>query len=189
MGFFIGSGLVVLPNLVDYWETNTILSQPGLVKGLSRNRFEHLCGRLHFNDNSLALNREDPGYDKLFKIRPVIDAICEKSRTLYNPGENVSVDEAMVKFKGRSSIKQYQPLKPIKRGIKVWCRADSTNGYVDNFIVYTGKSGDGPTVNLGHKVVMEVCKDILGKGYHVFCDNVLHVSIWPRTYWNMGPLL
>ena len=77
----------------------------------------------------------------------------------------------MVKYKGRSSIKQYQPLKPIKRSFKVWCRADSANGYIDNFVVYTGKSDDGPTKNLGYKVVMEVCRNILGKGYHVYCDN------------------
>ena len=171
LGIFIATGLVSLPNLADYWETNSIFSQPGIVKGMSRNRFEQLCGRLNFNDSSLAPAYGTPGYDKLYKIRPVIDAICSKSKTLYNPGENISVDEAMVKFKGRSSIKQYQPLKPTKRGFKVWCRADSTNGYIDNFVVYTGKSGDGPTTNLGHKVVMEICKDILGKGYHVYCDN------------------
>ena len=53
------------------------------------------------------------------------------------PEKNLSVDEAMVKYKGRSSIKQYQPLKPIKRGLKVWCRAESANGYVDYFVVYT----------------------------------------------------
>ena len=66
-----------LPNLEDYWEFNTILSQPGIVKGMSRNRFEQLCGRLHFNDNSLAPVRGTPGYDKLYKIRPIIDAICD----------------------------------------------------------------------------------------------------------------
>ena len=73
----------------------------------------------------------------------------------------------MLKFKGRSLIKQYQPLKPIKRGFEVWCTADSSNGYVGNFVVYAGKSGDGPTTALGYKVVMELCKDILGKGYNV----------------------
>ena len=171
LGIFIATGLVCLPSLADYWETNSIFSQPGIVKGMPRNRFQQLCGRLHFNDDSLAPAHGTPGYDRLYKIRPVLDAICDKSKTLYNPGKNISIDEAMVKFKGRSSIKQYQPLKPIKRGFKVWCRADGTNGYVDNFAVYTGKSDDGPATNLGHKVVMEVCKDILGKGYHVYCDN------------------
>jgi len=80
------------------------------------------------------------------------------------------IDEAIVKFKGRSSIKQYQLLKPIKRGFKIWYRADSTNGYIDNFVVYMGKS-DGPTTNLGYKVVMELCKDILFFGHQVFFDN------------------
>ena len=74
LGIFIATGLVSLPNLADYWETNTILSQPGIVKGMSRNRFEQLCGRLHFNDNSLAPACGTPGYDKLYKIRPVMDA-------------------------------------------------------------------------------------------------------------------
>ena len=129
---------------------------------MSQNRFEQLCGRLHFNDNRSVPAHGNPGYDKLYKIRPVIDKICAKSQELYTPGLNISVDEAMVKFKGRSSIKQYQPLKPIKRGFKVWCRSDSSNGYIDNFIVYTGKSSEGPTLNLGHKVIMEICKDLFG---------------------------
>ena len=34
-----------------------------------------------------------------------------------------------------------------------------------------GKSGDGPKTDLGYKVVMELCKDILGRGYHVYCGN------------------
>ena len=171
LGIFLATGLVCLPNLEDYWEVNSIFSQPGIVKGMSRNRFQQLCGRLHFNDNSLAPAYGTPGYDKLYKIRPVIDAICEKSKMWYNPGRDVSVDEAMVKFKGRSTLKQFQPLKPIKRGFKIWCRADSVTGYIDNFVVYTGKSDEGRTTNLGYKVVMEACRDILDQGYHVFCDN------------------
>ena len=171
LGIFLATGLVCLPNLEDYWEVNSIFSQPGIVKGMSRNHFQQLCGRLHFNDNSLAPAYGTPGYDNLYKIRPVIDAICEKSKMWYNPGRDVSVDEAMVKFKGRSTLKQFQPLKPIKRGFKIWCRADSVTGYIDNFVVYTGKSDEGRTTNLGYKVVMEACRDILDQGYHVFCDN------------------
>ena len=139
-----------MPNFADYWETNSIFSQPSIVKEMSWNSFEQLCGRFHFNDNSLTLTHRTPGYDKLYKIRPVIDAVWDKS--------NVSVDEAMVKFKSRSTLKQYQPLKPIKRGFKVWYAADSTNGYVGNIVVFMGKSGDGPTTDLGYKLVMEVCK-------------------------------
>ena len=31
----------------------------------------------------------------------------------------------MIEYKGKTSLKQYMPMKPIKRGIKMWCRADS----------------------------------------------------------------
>ncbi|GLV45957.1 hypothetical protein CBL_20664 [Carabus blaptoides fortunei] len=39
-----------------------------------------------------------------------------------------SIDESMTKFKGRSSLKQYLPLKPIKREIKIWERCDAETG-------------------------------------------------------------
>ena len=76
----------------------------------------------------------------------------------------------MVKFKGCSSIKQYQPLKPIKRGFKVWCRAGSDNGYISNLAVYTRKV-DEYTKNLGYKVVKILCKDTFNKCYEVYFDN------------------
>ena len=37
LGIFIATGLMSLPNLQDYWETDSIFSQPGIVKGMSRN--------------------------------------------------------------------------------------------------------------------------------------------------------
>ena len=49
----------------------------------------------------------------------------------------------MIKFTGRSTLKQYMPLKPVERGIKVWALADSHNGYFHKFQVYTGKEGSG----------------------------------------------
>ena len=48
----------------------------------------------------------------------------------------------MIKFQGRSSLKQYMPKKPIKRGIKVWVLGDSSNGYFSQLEVYTGKKGN-----------------------------------------------
>ena len=36
-------------------------------------------------------------------------------------------------------MKQYLPMKPVKRGLKVWMWAEAENGYVSAFEVYTGK--------------------------------------------------
>ena len=53
------------------------------------------------------------------------------------------MDEAMVKYKGHTSLKQYMPMKPIKRGIKMWCSTDSHSGYLCDFNIYTGHHRDG----------------------------------------------
>ena len=56
---------------------------------------------------------------------------------LYNVSRKVSIDESMILYKGRHSIKQYNPMKPMKRGYKLWVRADM-DGYISKFDVYQG---------------------------------------------------
>ena len=68
-------------------------------------------------------------------------------------------------------MKQYVPLKPTKRGFKVWVRADSVTGYFCDFNVYVGRETRGTEVGLGEAVVSQLCKDIEGYNYHVHCDN------------------
>ena len=93
----------------------------------------------------------------------LVDNVVEQS-DLY------AVDEAMIKFTGRSRLKQYLPMKPVNRGIKVWALADSHNGYFHKFQVYTGKEG-GSEKQLGHRVVTDLTKHLKGKGHHVCFDN------------------
>jgi len=82
-----------------------------------------------------------------------------------------AVDEAMIPFKGRSSLKQYMPMKPVKRGFKVWVRADSFNGYICEFMVYVGKEGGRTEVGLGQKVVERLTRVLVGGHYHIYFDN------------------
>ena len=78
----------------------------------------------------------------------------------------------MVKFKGRLGIKQYMPQKPINRCIKMWECADSSNGFVSEYQVYTGKQQDGtPEENLGYRVVHDLTRNFTGKNHDVFFDN------------------
>ena len=60
------------------------------------------------------------------------------------------------------------PLKLIRRRIKVWARAEASNGYVSAFEVYTGKQGD---TGLGAKVVRNLTRDLTGSNRHLFFDN------------------
>lgn len=94
-----------------------------------------------------------------------------KFKTVYNPHMEVSIDEAMVGFSGRLGFKQYVPLKPTKRGIKVWVRADPSNGYMNVFQVYTGKHEGAVETNLRGRVLMDLMEPILIMGHHVYCDS------------------
>ena len=76
-------------------------------------------------DNSTLQPRGSPGHDRLGKVRPIINHLLTKFAEAYDPHKEVVVDEAMIKFQGRSSLKQYMPKKPVKHGIKVWVLGDS----------------------------------------------------------------
>ena len=81
---------------------------------------------LHYADNTTLPKPGEDGYERLGKIKPLVQYLQQH---VYHPGRNIAVDEAMLKFQGRSALKQYMPKKPIKRGIKVWVLGDRSNGY------------------------------------------------------------
>ena len=160
-----------LPAIADYWKDDWILGVPAFARIMSRNRFQEILRYFHVNNNENMLARENENYDKLFKIRPLIESLKVNFQLQYNPHFEQSIDEAMVKYKGRTSLKQYMPLKPIKRGIKRWCRADSHAGYLCDFEVYSGKQKDGIENGLAYTVVTNLCKSIYGKWHKIFFDN------------------
>ncbi|XP_065843443.1 piggyBac transposable element-derived protein 4-like [Oscarella lobularis] len=77
----------------------------------------------------------------------------------------------MIKYKGRSKFKQYVPAKPIKYGFKSFYICDSLNGYTFDFQIYKGKENGTVQHGLGAQVVLDLCAPLLGKNYHVDCDN------------------
>ena len=107
---------------------------------MSGRRFELLLRFLHLNDSRQQPSKGDPHYDKLYKIRPMLDKVVHQFKSTYLPTCNLSVDESIIGFKGRLSFVQYMPQKPTKWGIKAWVLAESESGYVWNIKIYTGKT-------------------------------------------------
>nr|CAI5821849.1 unnamed protein product [Callosobruchus analis] len=64
----------------------------------------------------------------------------------------------MIAFKGRSAIKQFMPMKPVKRGYKVWCLADSQTGYICKKLLNDGIFAVG-TVRTNRKNLPHIYKD------------------------------
>lgn len=84
------------------------------------------------------------------------------------------MDESVILFKGRSSMKQYTPLKPTKRGYKVWARADHTCGYLYQFEIHCGKQENEERSvedGLGPRVVKTLTSTLKDQNCLVVFDN------------------
>ena len=100
IGINIMMGIIKLPFYYDYW--NTILHFAMIANVMSRNRFSMLRQYLHFVDN----NTDHNSNDKLFKIRPIIEAVRNETIKV-EPEEFQSVDEQITPSKTKySGIRQ-----------------------------------------------------------------------------------
>ncbi|XP_063219241.1 piggyBac transposable element-derived protein 4-like [Bacillus rossius redtenbacheri] len=172
IGMNILMGLIILPQVDQYCSSDPALGQPTISQVMTCKRFKKITETIHINDNQTILPRDHPNNDKLHKVRPLITNLNNTIAEAYTASSVLAVDESMIPFKGRSSLKQYMPMKPVKRGYKVWCLADSRNGYVLKFEIYTGKSTNGRMADtLGERVVLSLTRDLKGKGCVVAFDN------------------
>ena len=156
LGFSMLMGLNRLPDLYDYWLLDECYHCFPIASRITRKRFLEIQRFLHFVDDATIVPHGEPGYDRLARIRPVITAVHDSFLANYRPHRDNAIDEAIIKFKGQSAMKQYVPLKPTKRVFKVWARADSITGYMCDFDVYTGKA-DAPEKYLGEVVKNTYC--------------------------------
>ena len=100
-------GIVHLPSLCDYWKKDSIFHYSPIADKITRDRFLDIHRYLHFNSNSSLADPGTPGNNKLVKVQPIIDKLSNAFQAVYKPHKDVSVDEAMIPFKGRSTLKQY----------------------------------------------------------------------------------
>jgi hypothetical protein len=91
---------------------------------LPRDEFLLLFWNLHY------AHAEGRGkFKKEELIKSVLDKIRSKCILYYSPSTTVAVDESIIAFKGSVSFKTYNPMKPVKFGLKMFVLSDSTNGY------------------------------------------------------------
>mgnify|MGYP002224293578 CR=1 FL=1 len=171
LGILIYMGMVDLPEIRDYFIDDFCVC-PIVRQAMTLRRFEKISQYLHLNDEEIRPKIGEQNYDFLYKVRPALD-IIKKYGHHYKPGRDLSVDEAMIGFKGRFNIKQYMPKKPTKWGIKAWGIADSKTGYLLNCKIYLGKkdNSENNDLLLGEQVVMNMCRDYTGLWHHVYFDN------------------
>lgn len=189
IGILILMGILKLPRLELYWSTkNPRISTPGISSIMSRVRFEQLFRCLHLTDNAHQTPFGQPGHDRLYKVRKLLNLIVPLFESEYEMHQQCTIDEAMIPFKGRLGFKQYMKDKPTKWGIKVFVLADATNGYVKTIQIYTGKSLDSTSSDIGlcTKVVLDLMSGLEHTGLHLYTDNYYTSPNLYLTLYNNG---
>ena len=193
LGILIKMGLVHLPRYSLYWSSE--LRVPAVADVMSRTRFKELTRFLHFNDNSkIQQRRDDECYDRYFKISPLVDMVREACLQV-EPEQHMSIDEQMIPFKGKNSLRQHIPKKPNKWGLKVMARCGAS-GFTYDFQLYDGK---GPKVDetCGYQpgdFVVKLCETLpKGMNFKLYFDNwftFLELRLMLRSWgiWTVGTL-
>nr|XP_022290105.1 piggyBac transposable element-derived protein 4-like [Crassostrea virginica] len=135
LGLQILMGIVQLPRYTMYWSSDKYIGNAGFQETMTLKRFEKISRYFHLNDNTTQGPRGTQGFDRLHKIRPVLDATRTTFKSEMNPPQQQSIDEGMIKYKGRFFARQYMPSKPVKRGLKIFMRCDET-GYCYDYWPY-----------------------------------------------------
>ena len=161
-----------LPSWKDYWRNDQHLSVPFISDVMPRNRFLQILSNIHVNDNTAVPNGNT---DRLYKLHPLINTLNNNFTKLSNVSRQVSIDESMIIFKGRSSMKQYNPMKPITKGYLLWAMGDM-DGYLYNFEIYQRKNQEHSRnipkyFGLDDSVVHQLTERLSGNYHEVYVDH------------------
>ena len=101
-------GILKLLRMDLYWQTKyPLFTLLGIPDVMSRDRFVSISRYLHISDRENEPSRGNPNYDRLYKVRDFHDMLNRRFQSLFNPGPEVTIDEAMIPYKCRLSFIQY----------------------------------------------------------------------------------
>lgn len=133
-GTVINMGLIPLSSIESYFTTAWEGRIPFFRDVFTKDEFLNIFWNLHFNHTTDG-NRVNP---KGFLVAPMLSHMRRCCKLFYNPSNRVSIDESTISFKGNVSFRVYNPMKPVKFGLKIFVLSDSVNGYMYDFIPYYG---------------------------------------------------
>ncbi|KAM7282123.1 piggyBac transposable element-derived protein 3 [Ixodes scapularis] len=167
VGMHVLMGVISLPRVRLYWDNTAKV--PLISETMTPKRFFKLRNNLH-----IAVSEPSDCQDKLWKVRPFLDSIRARCLDLQLE-EEVSVDEQMIPFKGKLSIKQYMRGKPTPWGVKVFALC-GRSGQLYDFVIYQGQNSISDDLKkafgLCSGVVLHLAQRIpLGCNYQLYFDN------------------
>jgi hypothetical protein len=110
-------------------------------------------------------------------MRRDFDYMNARFEEVYNPTEQLTIDEIIVKFKGKVVLRQLIPKKRKRFSINLYKLCDSL-GYTYEMKVYLGKQReDGASdVTATHGTILQLVRSVQNKG-HKLMGNYFSVTV------------
>lgn len=174
IGVITYMSVVQLPSTRHYWKEGTYTEK--VANCMTCNKFEEIKRFLHFFDKTLELKPDSPQFDKLQKIRPLLEILNGQLKKIPRE-EHLAIDEQMIPTKARTSgIRQYNAKKPHKWGYLNYVLSGAS-GFSYDFDIFTGKHSSnipencpdlGATGNVVTRLLDSVPKHL---NHKLFIDN------------------
>ena len=113
MGINIIFGLSPAKQTEHYFSTDPFLGNEGVRSVFTLRRYKKINQYIHVSERSAEPARGSAEFDVLYKILPIYRAMQKSFPAHHHCSENLSLDEALVKTKGKISIRQFMPNKVI----------------------------------------------------------------------------
>nr|BDT63058.1 MAG: piggyBac transposable element-like protein [Trachysalambria curvirostris nimavirus] len=137
---------------------------------MSEQRFLFILRCLRFDDKRTREERKKK--DNFAAIRGLWEKFIGHCIKNYEPGENVTIDEQLLAFRGRCSFKMHIPNEPAKYGLKIIMVCDAKSHYMFNASPYLGKGTITDKRRLmSHAASIDVLAPLLDTSRNVTMDN------------------
>lgn len=164
IGCLIYMGIDNLPEIQDYFYGQ--FERQFLMDCFQYNRFSQLLSCFCVTDP----RDHDTFKDPADHCNQLINYLNQKFQSHYNLTQHLSLDEAMVAFKGYAAIKQYIPSKPHRFGYKIWCLC--CQGYLYRFELYEGADEEiFEETSVTVETVRRLMEGLDDQDYIVYTDN------------------
>lgn len=188
--------------LEDYWNTNPLAPSHPISRFFSRDRWQAVYSSFATFDPD---DEGDEAQPRLYaRVSTLSEHIQRVSSSLIDLGCKVTIDEAMVRFTGRSKEATVVKGKPTPRGFRVWVCGQ--NGYFVSWLWHVNNNGpvgipypngkglarNAPLadtllakLNNTQQVVVTLLDRLPRGQYHVFLDNLFTspaLLTYLRTY-------
>jgi hypothetical protein len=163
LGVHLFMGIDRLPRTEMYWSQT--FGHPLVTSLVSRDRFKQLLRFFRV----VAADEDAAARNPLPHVRSLAAKLNASFAAHAAPSQHLTLDEAMVAYKGRSPIKQYIPSKPHKWGYKIWCL--SSDDYLLHFEIYAGKEGAPSDAGATVDTVLRMTTAYQQQHYILYTDN------------------